>query len=110
MNAILAATSKKIVVQHLRRQLIDISPGKPRAGDPCMRCKHNASCTSARFFGSPLQSKEKTNFNNRVSQLLYRKGGAHLLALGQLRLRAVKVVLHKQAAHKLGDGVAAGRE
>ena len=32
---------------------------------------------------------------------------AHLLALGQLRLRAVKVVLHKQAAHKLGDGVAA---
>lgn len=32
---------------------------------------------------------------------------SHLLALGQLRLRAVKVVLHKQAAHKLGHGVAA---
>ena len=32
---------------------------------------------------------------------------AHLLALGQLRLRAVEIVLHKQAAHKLGDGVTA---
>jgi hypothetical protein len=31
----------------------------------------------------------------------------HLLALAQLLLRALKVVLNKQAAHKLGDRVTA---
>lgn len=34
---------------------------------------------------------------------------AHLLALGQLLLRAIKVALHKQAAHELSHRVAAGR-